>query len=518
MSLVMPRLKLNAAMSLLPARVPPSAWIGHLPFAFWLIEEAKPRMLVELGSHYGTSYLGFCQAVRHCALETRCFAVDIWTGDEHSGFYGDEVFQNLWQYNQEQYGGFSALMRMTFDDAREYFADGSIDVLHIDGLHTYEAVKHDFDSWLPKLSSRGVVLFHDTMVRERNFGVWKLWAELIQHYPGFEFQHTHGLGVLLVGPEQPQALQALAALRGTEDEAAVLRLFDALGSTIYASERVAAAQRNADSVRAEADDYLAQLTQMRETPSAQLTDAQQIQIAQLTAERDVLRHDFDAQLAKRVEVAREDIAADWQHRVATARDEAAARWSQQVVATRGETVAQLAQQIQAARSDSAAQWSQKLETQHSQLDAQCQQKLEAQRGQLDAECQQKLEAQRSQLDAECQQKLEAQRSELDAGWSQKLETQRNQLDAQWSQKIEAMRSEMNAHSAQMLETARAEHAAEYLRLQQLADTQRTTLEAALSQSEVQVQRQADQLSEIFTSRSWKMTAPARWLSTRLSRK
>ncbi|WP_235567214.1 MULTISPECIES: class I SAM-dependent methyltransferase [unclassified Lysobacter] len=258
MSTGTPRLKLNAAMSLPALHVPPSAWTGHLPFAFWLVEEAKPRMLVELGSHHGTSYLGFCQAVRHCGLDTRCFAVDIWTGDEHSGFYGDEVFNTLWQYNQEQYGGFSALMRMTFDEARGYFADGSVDVLHIDGLHTYEAVREDFENWLPKMSTRGIVLFHDTMVRERNFGVWRLWSELSQRYPSFEFVHSHGLGVLLVGPQQPQSLLDLAALRGTDSEVTVLRLFDALGSRICADQRIEAAEQRVDEVLLETRQRLAQ--------------------------------------------------------------------------------------------------------------------------------------------------------------------------------------------------------------------------------------------------------------------
>lgn len=238
----MSRIALNASMSMQPRQVPPSAWIGHLPFAFWAIEETQPRIFVELGSHNGTSYLAFCQAVARCALDTKCFAVDTWQGDEHSGFYGDEVFQTLFRDNDAQYGGFSQLMRMTFDDALPYFADGSVDLLHIDGLHTYEAVKHDFESWLPKLSDRGVVLFHDTMVRERNFGVWKLWAELRERYPGFEFQHTHGLGVLLVGSDAPQSMRELAALSATDDEVPVLRLFDALGARIYASERANAAE------------------------------------------------------------------------------------------------------------------------------------------------------------------------------------------------------------------------------------------------------------------------------------
>ena len=238
-----------------PERQVISAWSEHVPFAFWLVDVLRPMTVVELGTHVGVSYSGFCQAVKTLGLQTRCYAVDTWKGDEHAGFYDEGHYEEFADFHNSRYGAFSRLIRSTFDEALPHFDEGSIDLLHIDGLHTYEAIRHDFLSWLPKLVPKAVVLFHDTNVRERDFGVFRLWEAVSAGKHHFNFLHGHGLGVLGLGTEYPAALSSL--FDTTDDHrriGAVRALFAHLGRCVVscsASAELGVLRAERDRVEAE---------------------------------------------------------------------------------------------------------------------------------------------------------------------------------------------------------------------------------------------------------------------------
>jgi len=175
-----------------------TSWHPHRGYAYELIRQHRPKVIVELGVHYGDSYFTFCQACDELDLETRLFGIDHWKGDEQAGHYGETVFDEVNEYNEEFYSNSSTLLRISFDEALKEFEDGSIDSLHIDGSHDYESVKNDFYNWLPKIRKGGMILLHDINVGREDFGVKKFWKEIKKSFDTKQDHHGHGLGVILI--------------------------------------------------------------------------------------------------------------------------------------------------------------------------------------------------------------------------------------------------------------------------------------------------------------------------------
>ena len=184
-----------------PVRTMPlSVWYTLAPVLFCLFELFRPRRYVELGSHCGYSFFAACQGSELVGSKTECIAIDSWQGDPHAGVYGADVYKSVRAYLTSQYPT-QYTLKTYFSDALGSFEDHSIDLLHIDGFHSYQAVKSDFEGWLPKLSERGIIIFHDINVYERDFGVYIFWHYVKNRYPSFEFKHSHGLGILFVGSD-----------------------------------------------------------------------------------------------------------------------------------------------------------------------------------------------------------------------------------------------------------------------------------------------------------------------------
>ncbi|SDJ28672.1 class I SAM-dependent methyltransferase [Variovorax sp. OV700] len=329
-----------------------SAWWTHTPFAFWIVAACRPGLLVELGTHNGVSYAAFCEAVARLKSATRCYAVDTWAGDEHAGHFDSQVYYELRDFHDKHFSSFSELLKSTFDDALPYFPEGSIDLLHIDGFHTYEAVKHDFETWLPKLSDKAVVLFHDTNVRSGNFGVFRFFAEQSQNYPSFEFLHGHGLGILAVGKHAPAAAMALCNLEPEQADAARTR-FAHLGARWFVTtrEQLGSAELNqriheANALRAPVEAELAQVA------AARLAEAE----ARARAEGEViaLSHevaDKAAQLEAMSKQASDEGAKAAQAEAAARATSFAHEQASRRVAELRNVVAQLATDLNKARED-----------------------------------------------------------------------------------------------------------------------------------------------------------------------
>ena len=145
-----------------------SPWAGHRTFAYDYVRNERPSCIVELGSYYGCSAFAFLQAMKDGGIAGSFYAVDTWEGDSFTkNDYREDIYGKYKEIQDKCFSGWGAsfekdpsdtdlhtgdtisengahMLRMTFDEAALLFEDASIDLLHIDGSHLYEDVKHDF--------------------------------------------------------------------------------------------------------------------------------------------------------------------------------------------------------------------------------------------------------------------------------------------------------------------------------------------------------------------------------------
>lgn len=210
------------------------AWQALEPFAAWLMRTVQPGRTVELGSYRGDSFFAMLQSSQGLEPVREIWAVDSWQGDHHTGPYGEGVYHQFMTEFTRRADPTARHLRMLFSDALAEFDDGSIDLLHIDGAHDYGSVREDYETWLPKMAPDGIILFHDTLVRQENFGVWRLWADIVEASPEgrtINLGFSNGLGVLCLGEAVDHDIHRLCAA-GQKQKLLTTAALEALGARI----------------------------------------------------------------------------------------------------------------------------------------------------------------------------------------------------------------------------------------------------------------------------------------------
>jgi len=247
-----------------PSYLEASPWLEHIPLAFWIIEASQPKLFVEVGAGCGASYFAHCQAIDKLGLDTQGFAIDTWGENDSNKQVGNSVFEKINAYNESQYSGFSNLLRSSMDGAAHYFADGSIDLLHISGLNALGFSLRDFEVWLPKLSDRAIVLLHGTNARDRTIGIFKLYETLQTRYPSFEFSFGQGLGLIGVGNNQNEVVQLLLDTNQNERaKQAIHEVFFRLGRACADSLSVIKHKENIQNLNEALDKQNSQLAEIQ---------------------------------------------------------------------------------------------------------------------------------------------------------------------------------------------------------------------------------------------------------------
>jgi predicted O-methyltransferase YrrM len=117
----------------------------------------KRSIIVEIGSFLGASSSFLAIAAKE--TNSHVFCVDTWQNDAMSEGKRDTYAEFL--KNISELSGWITPIRGYSEHVSKEFRD-RIDLLFIDGDHSYDSVKQDLDNWLPKLNINSWLIMHDS--------------------------------------------------------------------------------------------------------------------------------------------------------------------------------------------------------------------------------------------------------------------------------------------------------------------------------------------------------------------
>jgi predicted O-methyltransferase YrrM len=142
----------------------PHGWFHHGPKILNLLEQARPRVVVELGSWMGASAIAMARVVRRWGGTVTC--VDTWAGeltDDGGSPVGRSPIMIHTIARAMVEAGVSAHVRLipASTDAAARAWRGPIDCLYIDADHSCEGCAADLAAWVPHVRPGGLLMGDD---------------------------------------------------------------------------------------------------------------------------------------------------------------------------------------------------------------------------------------------------------------------------------------------------------------------------------------------------------------------
>lgn len=156
---------------------------------WWMSGRPQPRTVLEIGTLRGGTLAVWCQIAAPDAL---IVSVDLPCG-KWGGGYADADVERLQALAQP--GQTLELIRgdshdpKVFNRVYELLEGRSVDLLFIDGDHSYGGVKADWHDYAPYVADGGLVVLHDVLPHPDVPGcdVDRLWEELKSSHTTIEF-------------------------------------------------------------------------------------------------------------------------------------------------------------------------------------------------------------------------------------------------------------------------------------------------------------------------------------------
>jgi predicted O-methyltransferase YrrM len=155
----------------------------------WLVEELAPRAVLEIGTYAGGTLYCLCRLARPDAT---IISIDLPSG-RFGGGYTDERAEEMQMLFPSEQQTLKLIrddshLPVTLERVKEILDGRQLDLLHIDGDHTYEGVKSDFDIYSPIVREGGMIVFHDILEHGPDSGceVATFWNEIRDDYEHVE--------------------------------------------------------------------------------------------------------------------------------------------------------------------------------------------------------------------------------------------------------------------------------------------------------------------------------------------